>query len=405
MRKTKLYLAAFLYVAVGFVHAAEPVKLGASLDLSGPAASLGQDALTGAQLAVTNLNEHGGVLGRPVQLNYEDNGTNPQRAVNQSIELVQRGASALLSPISSAGTLAVSREVSKRSKVPMCVSISSSDQITGKQFQPYVYSVMPTLAMQQRAVTAWLAKQPGNRYAIIAADYVGGRDAVDWFKKFIKEQNPKAEIVAEEYPKLGATDYTATINKVMASKPDFVWGQIYGSDVLTFVRQANSLGFFKKSGEKLITIVDPNILKQLGKDAPDGMLAYELAPFSYLMTTGENRDVGPWITNYKNRYEAWPSDWVMLGYDCVMAWAQAVKFANSTDADAVMHAIETNEFHSLRGRFRFAKYDHEGLLPVYVGQVKREGPYGQPYLNVEMAMPGTDSHLSESAVMQARGSD
>src|SRR5207244_12057446 len=141
-----------------------PIKIGGSFDLSGAAGSLGKDALAGAQYAVEALNKSGGVLGRRVVLDYQDNGTNPQRAVSQATALVHDGAVVLLAPISSGSTLAVSKTVSSKLKVPMCVPVSGADEITIKEFQPYIFSVTPNTYMEARANAARLAKQPYKRY-------------------------------------------------------------------------------------------------------------------------------------------------------------------------------------------------------------------------------------------------
>ncbi|MGO4612118.1 ABC transporter substrate-binding protein, partial [Variovorax sp. 2RAF20] len=77
-------------------------------------------------------------------LEHQDNGTNPQRAVSQAGALAQQGAAMLLSPATSGATLAVSRAVSGKQKVPMCVALSAAEEITMKDYQPYLFSTAPT---------------------------------------------------------------------------------------------------------------------------------------------------------------------------------------------------------------------------------------------------------------------
>jgi branched-chain amino acid transport system substrate-binding protein len=396
-------------VAFGFqvgaacAQTGEPIKIAGSFDLSGPAAALGQDAFLGAQFAVDVINKKGGVLGRRVALEHQDNGTNPQRAVDQATALVRDGAVMLISPISSGSTLAVSKAVSAKMKVPMCVAVSASENITGKDFQPYLFSMPPTTYMMMRAITVRLAKQPYKRYALIVPDYAGGRDASIRFKEFMKELNPQAQIVVEEYPKLGATDYTATINKVLAAQPDYVWTQVYGSDLLTFSKQAAALGLFKQINNKFMTVYDGNTLKALGNNAPVGSEGYQLAPFNQLLKSGaDTRDI---VTQFKAKTGDYPSDWSLLAYDCVIAWANAASAAKSTDADAVMRSIESTAFNSTRGALRFAKYDHEVEAPVYIGKVTQSKEFGQAVLDIEEVVPASTTHPAEAVIQKMRQSE
>jgi branched-chain amino acid transport system substrate-binding protein len=375
-----------------------PVKIVGSLDLSGPVAALGEEALSGFDFAVETLNKSGGVLGRQVVFEHQDNGSNPQRAVNQAGALLP-GANFLLSPIGSGATLAVTKLVSAKQKMPMCVAVSAAEEITMKDFQPYVFSVAPSTYMMMRAVTTRLAKQGYKRYALLVPDYAGGRSAAVRFKEFMKELNPKAEIVVEEYPKLGAIDYTPNINKILAAKPDYVWAQIYGADLLTFVKQATALGFFKQVDNHFMTVMDANTLKILGDNAPYGTEGYQYAPFNYLEKSPESKD---YIAQFKAKTGHYPSDWATSSYDCVMTWAQAATAAKSTEPEAVMKAIETQEFKTTRGKVRFGAFDHEAEVPVYFGKMVPGKAYGQPVLDIDEVVPASVTRPPKAVVEAAR---
>jgi branched-chain amino acid transport system substrate-binding protein len=344
---------------------------GGSFDLSGPAAEVGKDSLLGVQYAVEVLNKRGGVLGQSVVLNYQDNGTNPQRASNQAASLVREGAVMLMAPQSSADTLAVSKTVSAKLKVPMCVS-------------------------------ARLAKMPYKRYAIVAADYAGARTNAVRFMELMKEMNPNVEFVIEEYPKLGAIDYTATINKILAAKPDYVFTSLYGSDLVTFSKQATAVGFFKQIDDRFIALYDESTLKSLGQFAPIGSDGGQFVPASYLATASPQSK--EYVNQFKAKYGVVPSDWTTSAYECVMIWAQAATTAKTTDADAVMHAVESSDFKVIRGTLRFAKYDHQADTPMFIGRVDYSKELKQPVMTITDVIPGATLQPSEAVVMKARQS-
>jgi branched-chain amino acid transport system substrate-binding protein len=402
LTRTGVLLAGLLLALSATIAGAEgttPVKIVGSLDLSGPASVLGEQSLAGIQFAIDTLNKRGGVLGQPVTFDKQDNGTNPQRAISQANSLVGTGASLLLSPISSGSTLAVSKMVSARLKVPMCVAVSAAEEITMKDYQPYVFSMAPTTYMLMRAMTARLAKQPYRRYALLIPDYAGGRSAAERFKTFLKEMNPQAQIVVEEYPKLGAIDYTASINKILAAKPDYVWAQIFGADLVTFSKQANAVGFFKQINNHFMTVVDADTLKMLGDNAPIGTEGYQYAPFNYL---GKTLQAQEFVLQFKLRTGNYPSDWASVSYDCVMTWAQAVTAAKSTSPDAVMRAIETDTFDTLRGKVRFGQYDHEAEVPVYFGKIVKSAQFDQAVLDIDEVAPASATRPSKPIVEDAR---
>lgn len=378
----------------------QPIRIVGSLDLSGGAADVGRDALAGTQYAIEQLNKKGGVLGRQLTLEHQDGGSNPQRAISQANGLLQSGAALLMAPQSSASALAVSKVVAAKQKVPTCVGVSVIDDITMKDFNPYVYSVTPTSYMEGRAQAERFAKLPYKRYALLTADYAGGRAGVSRFRDRLKELNPQAEIVVEEYPKFGATDYTASINKLLAAKPDYVFSSLFGADLLTFSKQANSVGFFKQINNKFMALYDFNTLKAMGSNAPVATEGWQRAPANYLAK--QSAGAREFIDGYRAKHGGYPSDWTIMTYDCVMTWAQAATQAKSVEPDAVMRAMEGSEFNSARGTFRIGKHDHQAEVASYIGTVEQSTEFGQPVLAIRDVIPGAVSRPSEEVLQKAR---
>lgn len=360
--------------------AKEPIKIGGSFDLSGPGSGVGVPGYAGAQYAVDELNKKGGLLGRQIEFDHQDNGTNPQRAVAQETAIANNGAVFLLSPQSSASTIAVTKAVSAKFKLPMCVVVSGSENIVIRDFQPYMFSPAMSTYIDARATAAWAVKQGFKTFGIIAPDYEGGRVPAEEFKRFLLEFKPDANIVIEEFPKWGATDYTASINKLAAAKPDFIYSQFFGNDVITFSRQASALGFFQQVNNNFAMIFDTDTLRVLGKDAPVGVLGREWAPLSYLAKSAEGK---AFIEGFKAKNGNYPSDFAVEGYDCVAMWAQAVQAAGSTDADAIIKQAESIEFKTLRGPMRLPAYDHLADIPDFIGRVKWDDSLGMAALEAD----------------------
>jgi branched-chain amino acid transport system substrate-binding protein len=376
----------------------QPIKIGGSFDISGAAAALGSVGYLGSQYAVDELNKKGGVLGRQIEFDHQDNGSNPQRAVTQSAAMANDGAVFLIAPGSSASTIAVSKSVSAKFKLPMCVGISGSPNITIRDFQPYMFSPSMSNFIDARAIASWVSKRGFKRYGVIAPDYEGGRFAAEAFKRSIKQFQPDAEIVIEEYPKFGATDYTASINKLAATKPDFTFSSFFGNDLVTFSRQAQALGFFQQVKNNFAMVFDTDTLRALGNDAPIGVLGRQYAPLSYLL---QSLDGKAFLESFKAKSGNYPSDFATMDYDCVMIWAQAVEAAGTTDAEAVIKQIETREFKTMRGPMRFTTYDHQADVPDFIGPVVMNAELGTPILDAERVTGMTASQEEVKALRTA----
>jgi ABC-type branched-subunit amino acid transport system substrate-binding protein len=156
------------------------------------------------------------------------------------------------------------------------------------------------------------------------------------FKKALKETNPSIEFVVEEFPKFGATDYTPTINEILAAKPDYVFTVLFGNDLITFAKQATAVDFFKQINNRFGALYDFNTLKTMGDQAPVGTDGVQRAPANYLIKN--NPEAASFIADYKSKKCGYPSDWTIMSYDCVNTWAQAANSAKSLNADEVMRA-------------------------------------------------------------------
>jgi branched-chain amino acid transport system substrate-binding protein len=380
-------------------EAGPPIKLGSAIDISGPVAATGKDALAGMQFAVDELNAGKGVLGRKVDFITRDNQSKPEVAVEEARKLVEEDkVVALMAPASSAAALAVSTSVAKPLKTPMFTHSSNTDALTVKQFHPYIFSLGPNSLMESNAQAKALSKEKYVKYGLIAADYEGGHANIETFKEYIKKYNPNVSFSVEVFPPLGEKDYTSYINKIIAAKPDFVFSVLFGGDLIAFTKQAKAVGFFGKV--PFTSLYDSTTLKALGADAPEGTRGYGRAPFFAVKTSQAEQ----FVKDFKAKTGNYPSDWSVMGYDVVMAWAQGVEAAGKTDADAVVAALETTKVKTLRGEVTLRKVDHQADVPEYYGTItKPDATYGFPIWSNAQEIPGADIILPEADVLKRRG--
>jgi branched-chain amino acid transport system substrate-binding protein len=373
-------------------------KVGLSTSLTGSVASYGQAGLNGITVAIDEVNAKGGVNGYKIELDPADDAAKAALGTENARRLiVEDKVVALFGAVSSAVCLAES-PIAKQYTVPFITFTCNDFNLTTTKFQPYIASVVPNTYMEGTAIANFLGAQAKYKtYYILAPDYSFGHTEADAFKARLKVLNPSAQIIGEDYPKLGATDYTSYINKILAAKPDIVYSNIYSGDLVTFVKQATPFDFFNKVSFSTLTSTDD--LQTLGKDFPTNLLGYARAPF-YAIDTPENKD---FIKRYQARFLKDPSEWAIMGYDAFNLWADSANKAGVFDADKVMAKIVGQPFKGLRGTFTIRAIDHQADVPEWVGVTTASITYPFPIFGTATLVPGSTLLMPEDQVKKLQG--
>ena len=356
-------------------------KVGLSTSLTGAISSYGIAGQNGLQMAIDDINAKTGVNSYKIELDAADDAAKPATGSENAKRLmVEDKVVALFGSVSSGVCLAENPLV-KQYKVPFITFTCNDFNLTTTKFQPYIASVVPNTYMEGRAIANYVAAQSTKYKSIymIAPDYSFGHTEANAFKARLKELNPGATIIGEDYPKLGATDYTSYITKILAAQPDLVYSNIYSGDLVTFVKQAAAYDFFNKV--QFATLTSTNDLQTLGKDYPTNLLGYARAPF-YAIDTAANKD---FVKRYKAKYGSEPAEWSIMAYDAFNLWANAANKAGDFDADKVMAKIVGQSFTGLRGTFTIRDVDHQADVPEWVGVTAMTNDFPFPiFKNAQM---------------------
>src|SRR3989440_11487149 len=332
-------LAAAVLVPLG-ASAKKPVKVGFPSILSGPGALFGEPASKGAQMFVDEINAKGGVLGRKMELVIRDTKGQPDEAVRVARELILKdNVDFLVGTLTSAEGPAVS-VVAKENKIVFIAPIPKTDQLTAPdKLHPYIFRVASNTTMEGRSAAEIVAKWPVTRIATMSFDYAYGQDVTKAFIEHLKKVKPSAQIVDQQWPKLGEQDYNPFINAQMAKKPEAIFSSIWGGFFVTYSKQAKALGMFETIKYNFIGVGEaatPETTKSMGKDYPVGIWGNSYDAF-YWGETQAHKDYTARLSKYlKDEY---PSSWAVQGYIGMQFLAEAIKKANSTDSDKVAKAL------------------------------------------------------------------
>ncbi|HXT78814.1 MAG TPA: ABC transporter substrate-binding protein [Acetobacteraceae bacterium] len=380
MRSCRYLAAALVASALWPLSAmAADITIGFPIPLSGPTAVYGEPILKGAELAASEINAKGGVLGRKLKLLPRDSKASADEAVRLSRELIIKdNVDFLVGTLTSAEAPAVST-VAKENKIVFIAPSSKSTILTDeKHIHPYIFRIASNTDVEGLAGATLMARwKDVKTVATIAPDYAYGHDSINAFIAALKKLRPDIKIVDSQWPKLGEPDFTAFITAQMSKKPDAVYCSLFAGDFVTFSKQATPRGYFKAINNRLIDggeIGTTDEARALGNDYPYGVIGDSYDPVIWL--GNEPPEHKKFIADLnafaKTKYA---SGWSVIGYESIYALADGINKAGSTKSDAVAKALLGLTFDTPVGKRTISVKSHETFAPEYWGVMVKDPKY------------------------------
>lgn len=331
---------------------ADTIKVGANLEMTGGSASYGISSKNAIELAFKEINEKGGINGKQLELVVADNKSEAAEATNAMQKLVsQDNVVAVIGPNLSSSVIAASA-INNSAKVldiaPMATNLYVTvDQASGKTkdfnyrtcfIDPFQGTVMAKFATAELGV--------GNAAVLIdnSSDYAKG--LAQFFKEnFVKEGGA---VTAEESYLQKDTDFKATLTKIKATNPDFLYVPGYYQEVGLIVKQARELGMNMPiaGGDGWDSAKMPEIA---------GAAALNNTYFSSLYSPEDSSDINKnFVAAYEKAYGQKPDVFAALSYDSALLVAEAIKNAGSTEPAKISEAMaKINGFSGVSGSVTF----------------------------------------------------
>ncbi|WP_101674750.1 ABC transporter substrate-binding protein [Alloalcanivorax mobilis] len=345
----------------------EPIRLGAIHILSGSAANYGKFARQGIDLAIDEINDSGGVMGRDLELVIEDSQGKASTAIQAARKLVYQDQVSGLLGLDSSGVAQGLVPIMPELKKPLIITHAATPDATGSLCNAYTYRISNNVAQNMNALASVAAETGAKRWTTIGPDYAFGHQSWEYFGNALKKINPDVELLKDTaFPRFGAEDFTPFINGVMAAKPDGVLISVWGGDLVNFVRQANNLGFFEKDMQIIFTVgAATEVLSALGEQMPEGVWLST----RYWYKAFDNEQNKHFVAAYKDRYGVPPSYNAEGAYAAVYAYKKAIEKAGSADdGDKIAAALDGMSLDAPNGTITFRKGDHQALVGPNVGR-------------------------------------
>ena len=375
-----------------------PIKVGIIDCYSGPAAVYAEDALNGFKLALDDINKEG-VLGTTIEYTTRDTKFKVDIGLSMAKELVMlQEVDLLVGTINSAVSLAVS-DYAKGEKVPFLVWISKSEKITGELGHRYVFSTGENTAMAGKAGAVGLAKMPYTKYWIAGDDYEYGHAIADGVWRNLKALKPEVELIGESWWKTGEPDLTPYITAILAANPEVVVVCGGGATMTNSLKVCKATGLHEKVKVYMHTATDHAVLKPLGLEAPEGVMGTMDYHF-YYPDTPENR---AFVEAFQAAYGELPGFPAFHGYITAHFIAEAFRKAGALDREKFIDALEGMKVDSPVGKVEMRAYDHQVILPMFLGVTKKVPEYDFLISTDIVTLPGKDVMPTIEEIKAARG--
>ncbi len=370
MRRTSFALTVALSFSAPLAVAADPIRIG-EINSYTALAAFTQPYKKGIELALEEINRAGGVLGRPLEVVFRDDGFKPADAARHAEELVTAEKVDLLAGTFSSGTGLAVADYANRQKILFVASEPLSDALVWDKGSRYVFRLRASTAMQAEMLAAEAAKLPATRWVTVAPNYEYGTAFVAAFKQALSAKRPDVTWVGEQWPAQGKLDAGATVEGVESAKPQAIFNATFGPDLARFVKEGNSRDLFK--GRSVVSALtgEPEYLDPLKDETPEGWIVTGY-PWADIKTEAHQS----FRTAYEAKFKDTPRLGSVVGYTTIYTIAAALKKAGSSDTEKLIAAYRGLEFNSPFGPAKFRAGDHQSTLGAFVGKTTQKDGRG-----------------------------
>jgi len=374
-----------------------PIKLGVITIFTGPGAMLFDPGFKALEIEVEKINAQGGILGRKIELVVKDSGGKPDVCVDHFKRLVtEEKVDYITVGATSAEACAIAPVVEESNVLTIIQEGTATKLFEEVDTSPkYVFRIANYDALDaiSHAIAIHQAWPDAKKFAVIGADYVWGHDEWNIITTVLKKLVPDMEIVAEAWPPLFSTDYSAHISKVLAAKPDVVELCLWGGDLVTCIKQGTGYGLFKQC--RVSSVTGGEYVWGVGMECPDGILCSTRYYFLY----------PPWDRwhinkefneefhrRYPDVHGGYPGFNCNSAYTVIHALKLAIEKAYTMtgrwpETEEIIATMENLMIPTPGGYRYFRKEDHQMLGYAISGFTKVSAEYGFAILDPVWAVP------------------
>ena len=353
----------------------ERIKLGLMPPLTGVVGIYGSEIARAGQIACDEVNAAGGLLGQPLELVIEDDGSLPESAVAAAKKLIdEHRCTAIIGNLLSNSRIAVAYSVAEPRKIPFLNFSFYEGSILSRYF--FNFAALPNQQIDR--MIPYMREQYGPRMFFAGNNYEWPRGSIDAAKRSLEQVG--GEVIGEQYLPIGVDDESIEqlLDQVAASAPDVFVPYFAGMDQVKLLTRFTERGL-KKQMAVVMGHYDEMMASTLPADVREGF--YSNNTYFMSVDTNENRRYLTQLANYPDVNGVWPQGNGILTnfgegtYVCVKAFAEAVNNAGSLDPEALVEALKTVSVSAPQGKVQMNSEHHHARVNTFLSLCRTNGEF------------------------------
>lgn len=342
--------------------ARQPIKIGAVQPFSGGLELFGNQAKLGLDLAVKEINEAGGIMGRPVELLYEDNKTDPKTSVERTTKLIRRDeVVAVTGPITSNARDAMT-PTHQKLKTPLLYATNYEGGACGR----YVFSFNTVPNQELAKLLPHMQESAGGSYYMFGADYIWPQRMFETAQHIVAGLGGETRGV--EFTPWGVKEFAPVIRRIADSGAKVLVFALPGADGITFIKQAEDFGLLKQLTVAFLGFSEA----YLGAFGPGkGQNMWVTVP---LVSSSDEPGVRDFVARIRRNAGAdvTISHYVMTHYNALMALKAGLEKSGRVDREAAVDGMEGLTLDSPTGPVAIGAEHHHVTLSMYLAKTEGE---------------------------------
>lgn len=366
--------------------AADTIKVGILHSLTGTMAISETGVVKALEMAIDEVNQAGGVLGKQIEAVKYDGASNWDEFA--------KGATELLTKHKVVTIFGCWTSASRKKVLPIVEKNNGllwyPVQYEGMEMSPNIIYTGAAPNQQILPAIDWAANEGklGSKVFLVGSDYVYPRTANKMAKKYIDEKyKGKVSVVGESYRPLGDKDFADIANKIKEKKPDFIINTINGDSNIAFFNELKTKGIANIPVISM-SIAEPELQAIGAQIGGVGLLAGHYAAWNYFQSYKSDTN-STFVQKFKTKFGADQvvSDPQEAAYFQVHLFAEAVKKAGSTDVNALKKAVKGLEYNAPSGVVKIHPNNNHTFKRVLVGKIQDDGQFGIVWDSNNMVEP------------------
>lgn len=343
-------------------QAADQVKIGLMVPLSGPLALVGTEMKRGFDLALAEL---GGKLGGlPAVVSVGDDKAAPSEAVQAASKFIDSDKVDVVTGMTASNVMLATTQAFIDAKITVVSALAGPDKYAGKDCNPYVFSTSFQNDDWDMVMGKYMNAHGFKNVYFIGLDYQAG-----WEHIAGAQRTYAGKVAGKVFTPLAQLDFAAELAQIRAASPDAIFAFMVGTGGIAFVKQYAQAGLQEKIPLFGTDAMSTPLQWPAMGDATLGMTVS--TSWSYGLDNPQNKR---FITAYRAQNGGRPpAVMAALQYDAVMLIDAAIKQVNGKieDRDALHAALRKADFTSIRGRFKFDNNQYP-IDDIYVETVEKD---------------------------------